>query len=277
MRYIDLPSARHLLMNLLLAAEDVGLRAADMIASSELFGISSNATRVALARLAASGLIEATGRGSYRVGPAGVAVGNEVAHWRSAEERLKPWNGSWIIVQSPAAERGERHLQRRKERAFALLGLREFEPGFLVRPDNLKGGAHGVRERLAALEVPGDIAVCRIVDVDEVREARGRALWDAEELTRRYRKRCEEIAEWLEQAGDLPLGIAARQAFLLGDASIREIVFDPLLPEEFLDPKQRWAWRDAVLRLDEVGREIWTRFLTEMRINNHKVELADRG
>jgi DNA-binding FadR family transcriptional regulator len=60
---------RHLILNLLVGAGGDSLSARNAVASSALFAISENRTRVALARLAAAGLIEAVGRGAYRIRP----------------------------------------------------------------------------------------------------------------------------------------------------------------------------------------------------------------
>ncbi|MCK7475466.1 MAG: hypothetical protein MZV49_22835 [Rhodopseudomonas palustris] len=98
--------------------------AAEAVAAGELFGISGNATRVALARLAAAGLVDAKTRGSYRLGQAGEALDNEVSAWRSAEARVVPWSGRWIAVLTTGLPRTDRAAWRARERALSLLGLR---------------------------------------------------------------------------------------------------------------------------------------------------------
>ena len=65
------PNPRSLILNLLLATEGDPLSARDAISSCALFGIRENSVRVTLVRLASAGLIEAAGRGAYRLGPNG--------------------------------------------------------------------------------------------------------------------------------------------------------------------------------------------------------------
>ena len=72
------PTPRQLLLKLLGSEKDEELDAAGAIRACALFGISANNARVALVRLQTSGLIEAVGRGSYRLGTDGLALAQEV-------------------------------------------------------------------------------------------------------------------------------------------------------------------------------------------------------
>lgn len=248
-------------MNLLLAVDGGVLGAADAVAAARLFDISGNATRVALARLASAKLIEAVERGRYRLGSGGMALAEEVSTWRSAEERLRPWDGGWIVVATGGLPRTDRGALRMRERALGMLGLREMEAGLFMRPDNLAGGAAALRTRLQALGVSGETPVFRAVDFDGKRERDARMLWAADDLAHAYRDWLRRIDEWLARAEGLPQGLAARESFLLGDAAIRQLVFDPLLPEPLVDGNLRRMFRDAVMRLDDTGHGIWRRYL----------------
>ena len=86
------------------------------------------------------------------------------------QERL---NGDFIAAFGTPAAQGDRSLPRRRQRAFDLLGLRELEPNFYVRPDNLIGGAAAVRERLGKLGVDADgCGVFLAKDFDAERDRR---------------------------------------------------------------------------------------------------------
>ncbi len=259
------PTARHLLMNLLLGVDGGVLGVAEAVAAARLFDISGNATRVALARLASAGLVETVGRGAYRLGPGGRALAGEVGNWRSAEEKLKPWDGAWIAVAAGGLPRADRAALRLRERALRILGLRELTAGFFVRPDNLADGASGMRDRLLALGMGDEAPAFQASDFDGERERQARNLWEPDDLGLRYGHWIDRINVWLAGAGGLPLGRAARESFLLGDAAIRQLVFDPLLPEPLCDVALRRALRDAVIRLDDVGHGIWRRYLDAAR------------
>jgi phenylacetic acid degradation operon negative regulatory protein len=48
-----------------------------------------------------------------------------------------------------------------------------------------------------------------------------------------------------------------RQSFLLGDAAIRSLVFDPLLPAPLVDVRARRAFVASVKRFDRAGQKVW--------------------
>lgn len=248
---------RNLILKLLQAADGEPLSAREAVASAALLGIRENSVRVALVRLAAAGLIKATGRGAYRLGPKAVVLAAEVATWRNAGQRLVDWDGSWVGVHTAGLDRSDRTALRARERAFALLGLRELERGLFVRPDNLVGGVAALRERLETLDVDQQAATFRISGFDNEHERRARALWDSKALNRHYRDSRRQLERWMAGAGKLEPEVAARESFLLGNEAIRSLVFDPLLPAPLVDTAARQAFIDTVLRYDRAGHRIW--------------------
>ena len=254
-----IPSARSLILNLMLASDERSQSARATIASCALFGIRENNVRVALARLVAEGLIEPTRRGVYRLGPRATALADDVATWRTAEERVRGWAGDWITVHVGPLGRSDRVALRARNRALAMLGLRELDRGLYVRPDNLEGGVIEARERLHRLGLEPAAAVFVATGFDAEREARARKLWDGERLSLAYRTTRHELEQWHMRAGTLGPETAAREAYLLGNAAIRQIVFDPLLPAPLVDVDERRAFVAAVRRHDDTGRECWRR------------------
>ena len=253
------PTARSLILNLLLASDERGQSARELIASCALFAIRENSVRVALVRLTADGLIEPAGRGAYRLGPRAAVLADDVATWRSAEERVRDWTGGWTVVHVGTLGRSNRVKLRARDRALAMLGLRELERGLYVRPDNLAGGVEEVRSRLNRLGLDADAAVFVAMDFDAQREARARRLWNGEALTQTYRSTRLELERWQAQVESLDNETAAREAYLLGNDAIRLLVFDPLLPEPLVDVSERRALAAAVRSHDQVGRTLWRR------------------
>jgi phenylacetic acid degradation operon negative regulatory protein len=98
--------------------------------------------------------------------------------------------------------------------------------------------------------------VFRITDLDD---ARARRLWDGAALVQAYRRTREKLDRWIDHEPRLPRDVAARESFLIGSEAIRQILFDPLLPEPLVDASERRALIDAMRRYDVVGRRIWMR------------------
>jgi phenylacetic acid degradation operon negative regulatory protein len=253
------PTARSLILNLLLASEEHGQSVRELIASCALFAIRENSVRVALVRLTADGLIEPAGRGTYRLGPGATALADDVATWRTAEERVRDWTGGWIVTHVGALGRSNRVKLRSRDRALAMLGLRELERGLYVRPDNFVSSIGEVRSRLNKLGLEEAAAVFVARDFDPERETRARQLWDGDALTQAYRSTRLDLERWHAQADSLDPETAAREAYLLGNDAIRRLVFDPLLPEPLVDVDERRALAAAVRSHDQVGRTLWQR------------------
>ena len=256
---------RNLILNLLQGSRGDPLSARFAVASCGLFGIRENSVRVALARLSAAGLVEAAGRGAYRLGPNAAGLSEDVARWRDAERRVRDWNGGWIAVHSGALGRSDRSALRTRERALDLLGLRELDRGLHLRPDNLDGGVVTARDRLHRLGLEPDAAVFVAQELDPDRDRRARALWDVTALNRGYADTRRRLDDWLARTDTLEPEAAARESFLLGNDAIRQLVFDPLLPDPLVDTEERRAFVEAVVRFDAAGHAIWQRFKEETR------------
>ena len=254
------PTAKRLLLQLLVAAGGTPLPVRTAALAGALFDISENNVRVALVRLTAEGLIESAGRGEYRLAEGAEYLAREVAAWRDAEERVSRWAGGYAGVHTGALGRTDKAALRRRTRALSLLGFAELERGLHVRPDNLQRGIDGIRQRLHALGLEEDAIVFQAGTFDERTEARIRRLWDGKGLTASYGRTRQKLQRWLGGARELELDVAARESFLLGGQAIRQIVFDPLLPPPFVDVEERRAFIDAMKTMDREGRRIWRRF-----------------
>lgn len=255
------PDPRRVVLNLLRVAGGGVLSAPEAVKAGALFGISGNSMRVTLARLSRAGLVEAAARGVYRLGPAGRALAADVTGWREAEARLAPWRGRWVAAVTGGLPRSDRTALRARGRALSMLGMRELENGLYIRPDNFAGGVAAVRDRLAGLGLEAEAAVFAIDDLDGERQAAAMELWQARPLEEDYRSGRMLLDGWAETAAALPLDVAARESFLLGDDAIRRIVFDPMLPAPLADEAERRAFIAATCRFDDLGRRIWDAFL----------------
>ena len=255
---------KHLLLDLLLAVGEKALTVREAISAAALFGITGNSLRVTLARLSASNLVEASGRGAYRLGRAATSLADDVASWRTAEQRLRAWPGDYIAVHTAALARSDRAATRLRERALQMLGFRELLYGLHVRPNNLESDLGAVRERLHTLGLDRRAAVFLGSDFDSTLRPELPRLWDRGALNTGYRTRRAELLAWLQRAEQLDIADAARESFLLGGQAIRQIVYDPMLPEPLVDAAQRHAFIETVHQFDAAGRAIWARFFATM-------------
>ncbi|MBV8249810.1 MAG: PaaX family transcriptional regulator [Comamonas sp.] len=255
------PGARELLLKLLASRREQALSAGEAIRAGALFDIAPNNVRVALTRLLGSELVETAGRGAYRLGSKGLALGHEISAWRHSSEGLTVWRGDWIAVLGDVHGRSDRKALRSRDRALSLLGFRELDPGLYIRPDNFAGSATGVRKRLKDLGLAQDVPVFLAQAFDAGREARAKTLWDRRLLEQAYKQTRLQLEQSLVRLPAMPLEAAAREAWLLGDRAIRQLVFDPLLPEPLVDCSSRQAFIEALRRYDAAGVQLWQAYL----------------
>lgn len=268
-----LPHPKNLILNLLLAAKGTPFRSKSLVGAAALFGISENSVRVTLVRLSAAGLIESSSRGAYVLGPRATAMTRDLVRWRTKEDRACDWTGGWLMVSTAGLSRSDRVALRIRQRALALVGFQPLSEGLYIRPDNLTGHAEQVRQRLHHLGLEPSAPIFGASQLDEALESTARQLWDGEVLNARYRHTRLALEHWLERAPSLPLAMAARESYLLGNEAIRHVLFDPLLPEPLVNVAERRAFVNAVLQEEELGQKIWRGLMA--RLGDGDISLSE--
>lgn len=255
------PTAKSLLLDLLSTLRGAAMPVRALVAAGALFEIAENSIRVELARLTARGLVDRDERGQYRLAPRAAAVQGRVASWTRIDERLVDWTGSWIGAHTAALPRAQRSAAKRRTRAFEFLGFRELDAGLWVRPDNLRGGVAEIRRQLLALGLEEDAPVFAMSELDASATRRALALWDVSALKSGYRETRRALEASERDVPGMPLEQAMVETFLLGGRAIRQLAFDPLLPERILPAAERDALIRAMQRYDRVGRQCWRSFM----------------
>jgi phenylacetic acid degradation operon negative regulatory protein len=248
------PSPKSLILDLLSSLAGGTMPVGALVEAGQLFELAENSVRVALARLLAAAQVERDERGRYRLGTQAAPIDRRVHTWRHLDDRLVSWEGSWIGAGASVGEGG------RRERALRLLGFRELATGLEVRPQNLRGGANAVREELRQLGL-GDALVFELDGLDAATQLRACGLWDVDELRRQYlacRAELEDSRKRLVAVGERE-GMV--ESYLVGGRVIRQLAFDPLLPEAILPAAERDALVEAMRRYDRLGRAHWAGFL----------------
>lgn len=274
------PTARSLVLDLLSTLRRGTMPVRALVEAGALLGIEENNVRVSLARLYASGRIERDERGRYRLGPAVAAISGRLRSWRDLGQRQRAWRGDWLAVHCARLGRGP--ARRRRERALDLLGFRELETGFSLRPDNLRGGLDGAREQLVSLATgieATDTALGRVFlvrDLDPASDLEARSLWDAAALADACRASLSDLRESEARLQGLSDEEAMVESFLVGGRVLRQLVRHPLLPPEILDPAPLADLLEAMKHYDALGRDAWARFLSRHEVPHRALPLDSR-
>ena len=254
------PRPKSLILDLLSALAGGSLPVAGLVEAAGLFRIAEGSLRVALSRLLSEGRVERDERGAYRLGPAAAPVQGQLRGWRTQGGLVRTWRSGWVgvLTRVSKAPRGADHDAAR---ALHMLGFRSFTADLQLRPDNLRGGVAGLRERLVGLGGPAGAPVFGLGDLDADHEARARRLWDRDALERGYREAQRSLSASARRLPDLPEATAMTESFRLGGRVLQQLALDPLLPEALVDVAARRSLVSAMEDYDRLGRAAWRPFL----------------
>ena len=253
--------AKKLILNLVKEAQQP-ISAQVMVRMAELFSVEANNVRVTLNRLTRQDLLDLTERGVYVLGPAARHLAERQSAWRRTEEKVRPWGGQWITIYTAHLGRRDRKMLRQRQRATQMLGFSEFYQGLLIRPDNLQASLADLTQQLFHLGLESEACVFRADGFNEESEPSPEALWPVTEINARYRENTEEMLSWRSSFENKPLDVAARECFLIGDRVLRDIAYDPLLPEQIVDQQARSEMVATMANFDDLGKSIWRELIS---------------
>lgn len=253
-------SPRALVLSLLSGTGATRQTIARLIDAAALFGIEAATLRVAVTRLMKENLLESPERGVYQPGPKARALTRRVQDWQNVRERVMPWQGDWLVALTHALGRTDRKQLRARERALALFGYRETGAGIWVRPANLARPLDLHREDLTAIGADPSIMLLRVSETAMDPAPDWPALWQPDAHARTCSAAITGMQESLARLPGLAADAAARETFLTGQAVIRLINFDPLLPPELADQETFFEMVDRMREYNAAGQECWRRY-----------------
>lgn len=258
------PAAKSFSLDLLSTLPRGTMPVGALVEGAALFGIGGNAVRVALTRLRAAGLVVRDARGRYRLGAGARPVAQRTTRWRTVEDPLEDWDGSWVATLQ--ARGTHRQARRRELQSLRLLGFRELRSGLWLRPDNLRGGVEALRRELSGLGLEPGTLVFEMRNLDTLSEARARGLWSAEALPDAHQRLRRELEQSEERLRGHTPERAMTESFQLGGRAIRQLVLDPMLPDAIVPGRERRALRDTMRHYDRLGRDAWAVFLARFDV-----------
>ncbi|MFN4024188.1 MAG: hypothetical protein ACK4MQ_05110 [Hyphomonas sp.] len=260
--YFEIPdvgdlSARALVLSLMSSIGTQQQTIASLINAGELFGIEASTVRVAVTRLLKDGLLESPQRGVYVPGPRARALTRRVQQWQGVAGRVAPWDGGWLAAMTHYLGRRDRRQMRGRERALALYGYREADAGLWVRPANLARPLADHRRDLIGIGADEAIILLRLADIAADAPPGWPALWSAADLEASYGRAIAAMEDSLRRLPRLSLAEAARETLLIGQAVIRAINFDPLLPPELGNQALFLKMVESMRVYNEAGVACW--------------------
>lgn len=247
------------------------ISAAAIVEACALFGISSNNTRVALARLVADGRLDKVGPASYALSEDSEYFNRRVLGWSQIDKLEKGWNAKWMMVhlQNPPSTRTREYARR----AYRFARVAEVNPTLAARPDNLHLNHYDLRDTLITFGLEGPFFIsCAEVD-DYTASHWVMNLWPADRLRAAHNRMAARLESSFVRLGKLPFEKALVESFIVGGEAIRSLVMDPLLPEIFMSGRERNFVLQLMRAYDKIGRMLWRQF-NERFEHSPKVDFA---
>ncbi|MDP5053265.1 MAG: PaaX [Congregibacter sp.] len=263
------PTPKRLVLSLLSSPDLSEISARECTQWGALFAIDPPTMRVALGRLVKSGFLRSVVRGRYAIGERGKVLSQTARRWVLAEERVGPWDGRWLLAHIAHLGRRDITALKARERALLLVGFAALHPGLWCRPANYLELPSQTAARLgelglekSAILLRGDVffgdALPLAADAGTAAE-----LWSREVLETRYATLTDAMQDSMRRGSQQPADSLARETFLLGEAVIRQVNSDPLLPDSMIDVHARRKMHQTMVAYDAFGRDAWQRFQTQ--------------
>jgi phenylacetic acid degradation operon negative regulatory protein len=256
-------TGRGLILSLMNAIGTRQMTAAQFVAAGNVFGIEDSAMRMAATRLTREGLLESAGRGLYVSGAGSRPLRDQVRGWRTARERIRDWDGGWLAVPAGNLGRTDRKQLAARSQALKLHGFAEAEPDLWVRPANLTIALPALRSELIMIGLDDKAMLFALSDYAAPDGIEFQSLWDGDALQARYAEALAALETSGARIDSLSLAEAARETLSLGQAAIRLINLDPLLPDAMVDGALRERLVEEMKNYDERGQKIWGRYYRE--------------
>lgn len=252
-----------LVLDLLATHPSHELSASSLCQAGVIVGLTEQTVRVALTRLVKEGKVTNPARGYYAWNPTGNSLFLDVENWIAKERRSSPWHGGWVGVLDSGVSRRNKARWRAHERSLKLRGFERLLEGLSVRPDNLIGGATILRKDLESLGLASDANVFEVQRFSDQDEQAARALWEKQTMLQDYKRLVEQVSKQLRRLDTLPSETAAAESLVFGRSVIRQVIRDPLLPEELVPSKQRLKLISLMQEYQTVAIKIWLKVLGE--------------
>lgn len=253
------PTPKRLVLSLLSSKDLKEISARECTHWGALFAIDPTAMRVALGRLVKSGLLSSVSRGRYAIGDRGKVLSKTARGWVLAEQRVGPWDSKWLLVHTAHLGRRDKAPLKARERALVLEGFAALYPGLWCRPANYQETPAETRDRLVELGVERQAVVLRSDSLLSVSEPTAE-LWPRARLEKAYGRFIQAMQKSMQRGSAQDSDTLARETFLLGEAVIRQINNDPMLPDSMIDGAARRKMHETMVAYDAFGRDAWTRF-----------------
>ena len=250
------PTPKNILLDLMGVNADQCLSTAHLGLISDAFQISINNLRVTLNRLSTTGLVTTDERGIYRLNTQALEKRNFINRWRDSTLAQPNWDGSWLACHLPKG--GDRTQRNNSHKALDWFGFKAGLDQLWVRPNNLGKSTKDLLVELRKIGIESNTHCFVLSEVaDQLASQWAISLWDIRSLDANYEKLISALTMSEKHLQSKSMSESLAETYQLGGEAIHCLATDPLLPKEIRPSQSYEALKAAMLRYDELGRNIW--------------------
>lgn len=241
--------------------DGLGLTALSIVRLAACIGVSETATRMALSRLAARGLL-VRGNGRYEPSPKLEPLQTRLSGWRTGFSRIVDWQGDWFWLNATQPKLALKHRTRLARRCHWLGFVQVPHLGW-IRPNNVRSLQIEVDAVFADIEGSTGLRSAILSTHDAQWTADLVKMWPREDINRFY----ADSTQWLYDHSNGLIRMADRDAmitsFAVGRWVVRRLAIDPLLPEAMIDVHKRDALINAMAAFADKSMTSWHRIMEQ--------------
>lgn len=253
-------SAKALLLDMLRMVHPLALPVSLLVSAAELLGLNENALRVNITRLLARAQIEQDERGYYRLGKQVEPVGQWLRQWQAGEQRVKKWQGDWLLLHSSGEIKSKEQIELFKMASY--FGFRELMPDIWIRPNNLSQTFDELANKIAAFSHVDAFMISQSAGFvsPAVKNFNTEALWNRLHLEQQYQEIIETLEKGIQEASTLSVEESFRDSYFVGAEVHHRFALDPLLPAEMINVTLRKQVVELFAAYDACYRPAWMKF-----------------
>lgn len=261
-------SPKNLLLGLFYTGDSEAIPVRAITGIGELFGFTSNAMRVNVARLLSAGILTQDARGHYLLNQKNISakthlISRLLGRWHEGEQRRRAWDGSWLMACLP--NRKSETNDKDNIKALSFLGFGTLNAHQWVRPNNLRDARQDLAEHLSLLGITSEAQLFVVSEADSrLVRAWQEEIWPIEVYQKNYEILFQELQASKDRLQGMSQGQAAVETFSLGSRVVNTLTMDPYLPEEMMSCDKRVRLAEAMREYDAIGKDVWSRALSEL-------------
>jgi phenylacetic acid degradation operon negative regulatory protein len=168
------------------------------------------------------------------------------------------------MVSCVSINRIDQTALKNRQKSLYLFGFSQFEQDLYIRPNNLQISKEVLKKNLIDLGLSPKAYVFLASSFEKSSEDIVNQLWNVQSINANYIKTYEILKHWMIHQDDFDLEKKIIESYLLSNRSIRQILYDPYLPDQFINIEAQQNLIEIATRFELNYKQVWNYLLSEI-------------